>query len=97
MKRYERIIQEVAADVKDEMQFNIEFGYDSMQWEKYYGTAVVIVEVSERHTSFGWMTFTDVVVAHEDGHKSSPLLQEAIEKALPSWDKLKEEFNDLYN
>lgn len=92
MKRYEKIIKQLASEIKDEMQHRISFGYDTMNYEKSYGTAIVVVEVCKRRTSFGLTTFTDVIVAHQDCRKNSPLLTQAITQVVPDWDRLEDDY-----
>ena len=92
MKNYNQICKEVACDVKHEMQTAIEFGYDSFNYEKEYGTAIVIVEMYQRYVSNYYMTFVDVVVAHEDAHHQSPRLTNAIKKSLPDFDTMQRNY-----
>lgn len=87
MMNYQTICTQVAAGVKDAMQTAIAEGEQDMTWERYFGTAVVIVEVAQRNVN-GWLqTYTYVTVAHEDAHHQSPRLRSAIAKALPDWDE----------
>lgn len=87
MMNYQTICTQVAAGVKDAMQTALANNEKCMTWERYFGTAVVIVEVETRKES-GWIfTHTYVTVAHEDAHHQSPRLRSAIAKALPDWDE----------
>ncbi len=92
MMNYNQICNEVAQELKEQMEIAIECGDETLYYEKEYGTAFVSVEIYQRRVCGWWMTFQDVTVAHEDAHHQSPRLTEAISKALPSWDKMSEEY-----
>lgn len=92
MMNYNTICNEVAQELKAKMAEAIECGDEALYYEKEYGTAIVTVDIYQRRVSGWWMTFTDVVVAHEDAHHQSPLLTDAIKQALPDWDKMSEDF-----
>lgn len=93
MKNCRTICSEVASEVRDMMQRAIMDGYDSVYYEKEYGTALVVVEVYQRKVSGWWQTFTDVIVSHESAWHTSPLLTKAIQAILPSWDTMEKEVN----
>ena len=92
MMNCNKICNEVAKELKEQMAIAIECGDETLTFEKEFGTAFVQVDIYQRRVSGWWMTFIDVVVAHEDAHHQSPRLTEAISKALPSWDKMSEEY-----
>ena len=92
MMNYNTICNEVAQELKAQMAEAIECGDEALYYEKEYGTAIVSVDIYQRRVSGWWMTFTDVVVAHEDARHQSPRLTEAISKALPDWDRMSEDY-----
>lgn len=96
MKKYEIICEQVAADVKDIMQTVIEADETNVSYEKEVGDAMVIVEVYQRRVNGWMMTFTDVVIAHEDCRHRSPLLRKAIEKSLPDFDKMQAAYENRH-
>ena len=92
MMNYNTICNEVAQELQEKMKIAIECGDEALYFEKEYGRAFVAVDIYQRRVSGWWMTFTDVVVAHEDASHQSPLLTDAIKQALPDWDKMSEDF-----
>jgi hypothetical protein len=92
MKKQTMICNEVAQELREQMAIAIECGDEALYYEKEYGTAFISVDIYQRKVCGWWMTFQDVTVAHEDAHHQSPRLTEAISKALPSWDKMSEEY-----
>ena len=91
MMNCNRVCNEVAKELKEQMAIAIECGDETLTFEKEFGTAFVQVDIYQRRVSGWWMTFTDVVVAHEDARHQSPLLTDAIARALPDWDKMSDE------
>lgn len=88
MKNVKQICQELAAKVKREIEQAIEFDYYSATVEEQYGTASIQVycHLEERN---GWMIpETDITIFHDDDSHKSPLLEEAIRKAIPSWEQV---------
>lgn len=92
MKNQQTICNEVAQELREQMAIAIECGDEALYYEKEYGTAFISVDIYQRKISGWWITFTDVLVNHEDAHHQSPRLTEAISKALPDWDKMSEEY-----
>ena len=92
MMNYNTICNEVAQELKAQMAEAIECGDEALYYEKEYGTAIVSVDIYQRRVSGWWITFQDVVVAHEDARHQSPRLTEVISKAIPDWDKMSEDF-----
>ena len=84
MKRYEEIIEQTCADVKEEMKQSILDGGASLHYEKEYGTAWIDIEI---RVIPSWMKITDVQVRvlHEDAKHKSPELERIIEGRLPDW------------
>lgn len=92
--KYNEICNTVANDVKDMIKTALEFGDDKVYYEKEYGTAFVAVDIRPVNLRNGYyMMVTDVFVAHEDTKHNSPLLTDAIRKALPDWDEMETEYN----
>lgn len=86
MKNYRQICKEVAGEAYRLIDQALAFGACSVEFEIKYGSASVLVETGEKDRC-GWLVpYQDVTVLHHDDpeHKS-PLLAEAIERALPSW------------
>jgi len=94
MKRYERIIDEICVEVQKEMEHCILDGYNRLHVEKEYGTAWVDVEI---HVVPSWLKLTDVqvIVSHEDGHRRSPNLEQAIIACLPDWYNIEERMQQV--
>lgn len=85
MKNVRQICKEISQYAYTMIDSAIQFGAVSVEFEKRYGSASVIVEIGYRNRH-GWQVpFTDVVVLHDDCCHTSPLLTAAIEKALPVW------------
>lgn len=96
MKKIEDFIKDIANDVREEMKWNIENGFDHLYWEHEVGTALIVVEVSEvRLRNGSYIDDTDVYVQHENPEHTSPTLERAIWKALPNWFDLKDEIDRL--
>lgn len=94
MAKYQEICNEVAKDVKWMIESALEFGDDKVYYEKEYGEAFVSVDIRPVNLGNGYyMMVTDVFVAHGDTKHNSPLLTDAIRKALPDWDELETEYN----
>lgn len=92
MATLQNIIRETTNGVLLKMQDTFELGDDRMYYEKEYGNAVVCVEIHEVRCVNGYcIDDVDVWVAHEDSKHDSPLLTEAIRKALPDWWTIKRE------
>lgn len=91
MKNVKQICSELAAKVKREIEQAIEFDYYSATVEEEYGTASIQVycHLEERD---GWMIpETDITIFHDDDSHKSPLLEEAIRQAIPSWEQVENE------
>ena len=89
------ICNEIAKEVKQQMQACIELGDDTMYYEKEYGDAFVAVDIKPIRMANGfWLTITDVAVCHGDTRHESPLLTAAIKAAIPDWDKMEQEYKN---
>lgn len=83
MNKSEKIIIEVAAGVRTQMESYILAGAKGMHFEQVYGNAYVDIEYYSP-------SVVTVMVSHVDTAHRSPLLEDAIIKALPDW-------NEVYN
>lgn len=92
MTKKEQIIKDAVNAMYLEMQDAMLLGYDYARYEQDYGKASVNIEVREVRLRNGFYTDdVDVWVSHDNTDHQSPLLEEAIRKALPNWwDVLKE-------
>lgn len=86
MKRLQKLITAVADGVREEMVNSIVAGFGHASYEQQYGTAYIIVEVTEKQLPTGFYdTDVDVCVLHDNTMHVSPNLEQAITDALPDW------------
>lgn len=90
MKR-EVLLEDVRMGVLGKMESTILGGGDRFSFDRQYGGAMV--EIYFREVRRGGFVEEDyeILVAHEGGHKESPMLEAAIREVMPDWFKLKEE------
>lgn len=91
MTRTERILDEVKAGVLAKMEDTILGGDNRFHYEQEFGTAWVDIDFHEVYCGAFMIDDWDVHVAHEDGHKESPMLEQALRAVMPDWFKVKEE------
>lgn len=97
MVRSNEICNEVAKDVRSMINQALELGDDSVYYEKEYGDAFIGVDIRPVNLRNGfYMMVTDVFVSHCDTRHESPLLTEAVRKAIPDWDELEKEYNNNF-
>lgn len=90
MKKLEKILKDVRKDVMKVMEDTILSGGKHFTFERNYGDAFIDIDFWET-CNFPWLHAEwDITVSHEDCHKRSPLLEEAIKAVMPDWFKLKE-------
>ena len=90
MKKLEKILTDVRKDVVARMEETIIMGGTHFIYEKNYGEAYIDIEFRET-CNFPWLQQEfDVTVSHEDCHKRSPLLEQAIKAVMPNWFDIKE-------
>ena len=90
MKKLEKILREVRRDVMKVMEETILSGGKHFTFEKQYGDAYIDIDFWET-CNFPWLHAEwDIAVSHEDIHKRSPILEDAIKAVMPDWFKLKE-------
>ena len=88
----QKLINEIARAVHDEMYDCISQDWDRLSWEREYGLALVRVEVELVRLRNGmYIDDVDVAVMHDDSTHESPLLEKAIREALPDWFNVKDE------
>ena len=94
MRKSERIINQVASGVREEMTDSISQGCDWMTYEREVCGVPVKVEIREVRLRGGYyIDDVDVFVEHDDTSHQSPLLEKAIREALPNWFNVKAEVN----
>ena len=94
MKNLYRIINEVVSEVRESIVESLRSREYKTEVERYYGEASIVVEIGCEVVN-GWlMPYKRATVVHCEEHKS-PLLEEAIMNALPDWDEVENEFNEV--
>ena len=87
MKRIKQIISEVVDKVTEEINKSIDNYEKKAEAWVYYGDAAVIVEIGYNKENGLLVPVKEVTISHANEQKS-PLLQQAIMDALPSWDDI---------
>ena len=85
MKKSFEIINQVAEEVRKEMEQSIIEGASSMHYEKMVGDAYIDVEITEQSVGCCLTMVVDVIVSHYDTGHRSPLLESETKRALPDW------------
>ena len=90
-KRLVTFLQQIAKEVEDKAIKTILGRGTSFYYEKVVGATIITIDFQEYFVG-GWKYAEyDVCVGHEDGHKRSPLLENAIKAVMPDWFQLKEQ------
>lgn len=96
MKKLTDICKQIANKIKAEMDEALEFRCEHVTKELLFGTAWVVVEIGRTSVN-GWLLpYSYVTVYHEDVNHQSPLLEDAIKQALPTWDEVEKEYNSTF-
>lgn len=90
MKKLEQILKEVCAGVQEQMELTAINGDTGFHYEHQYGTAYVDIDFCETCCGRYLSDDIEVHVSHEDGTKTSPLLEKAISSVLPKWFDVKD-------
>lgn len=85
MKKLQSIIYDVLVDVRKDMEKAILMGANGIHYEREYGDAYIDVEIYKEKRNNYIFENSEVLVNHIDTKHKSPLLEQAIKDALPSW------------
>lgn len=84
MRKFDKLVKQVAEGVENEIRESIAAGWDSASYEQDFGNTTVMVEVELVGRGIV-VQINDVWIEREDSEHASPLVIEAIKKALPDW------------
>ena len=95
-------LQNICDTVKDDLHWMIDsaivFGDDRVTYEKEFGNGIVGVEYYPVRLRNGMVIMIkDVYVLHDRGTGRSPMLVDALKKALPEWEEVEREIEDETN
>jgi hypothetical protein len=85
------VVRQIVNGVRAEMYDAIEWGYDFFSFEKDFDRSTVIVEGREVRTVSGYRFWDVSVLADHDNDHESPMLEQAVLDALPSYDEVYDE------
>lgn len=95
MKKLEKILKEVRRDITERMEDIAYHGCKHFTYEKNFGDAFIDIDFWEV-CNFPWLRAEfDINVSHEDSHKRSPLLEQAIRAVMPDWFEIKEKMKQI--
>ena len=86
MKKFDRLVKEIAAGVREEMRSSIEGGFDWFSYEHDLSDCTINVECHKVQCINGCVISDyDVWIDRENEQHSSPIVIRAIRQALPEW------------
>lgn len=94
MKKFDKVLKEVVAGVREEMRSSIEAGINHLRYEYDLSDCTIMVE-SHLVVCINGMGISDhdVWVARDNEHES-PLVQAAIRNMLPDWVDVEREYEE---
>ena len=96
MKR-ENIINSIVKEVRAKIENHLANYNRNLYFEKELGGCLIVVDITVEQICNGYyVQNTEVDIQHADEQHQSPLLADAIKKALPDWLEVEEEiFGEL--
>lgn len=95
MNKLEKILSDVRRDIQTKMEETAYTGGTHFVYEKQFGDAYIGIDFWET-CNFPWLHAEfEVEVSHEDCHKRSPLLEQAVKAVMPDWFEIKERMKQI--
>ena len=95
MKKFDKVLKEVAAGVKNEMRSSVESGVNYLSYEYDLSDCTIMIESHQVVCINGTsVSDYDVWIEREDSTHESPMVINAIRQVLPEWIDVIREFEE---
>ena len=95
MKKFDKVLKEVAAGVRDEMRSSIEGGFNWFSYEYDLSGCTINVECQRVQCINGTLVSDyDVWIARDNEQHNSPIVLKAIRQVLPEWCDVEREYEE---
>lgn len=90
-----KFINEIAGEVRAKIESHLVEYNRNLYYEKEYNGGLIVVSIYvERICNGYYLQNTEVDIQHDNSDHRSPLLTEAIKRAMPNWLDIEEEIFD---
>lgn len=95
MKKFDKLVKEIAKEVREEMHYSIECGLDRMSYEHDLIDCTIMIECHRVRCVNGMVISDyDVWVARDNEEHKNPNVINTIRQALPEWYEVERQYEE---